>query len=886
MRDGKARTVSVENSLPLFGSNGTHEPSTFTSFKIASADQGEATTHDFKAPLNHIRRSLYFERLLERQEVIKDAHYTTFHWIFQDEIPSAKVDAFSSFPQWLAQGHGCYWIQGKAGSGKSTLVKRIHEHEQTRHHLEQWSGDMELLTASFFFWYMGHSLQKTVEGMLRSLLHGLLEQAPTLVLDAFPDLFIDAMSIAPESYLRPPYLFELEEGLHRLLQACEASRRFKICLFIDGLDECSDDHAELAEFLLRLGARSEMVKVVLSSRPLGAFVDMFSVLPGLRVQDLTTSDIQDYTQDLIPKDRYGISESDVSALVSIISERSQGVFLWVTVVVRSVLEGLRYGDTVSEFQDRVRRLPKELKDLYHRMLQDIDELYRPRAAETLRLVAIAFDPMHPQQTEPLIERFSALQLSFALEGCAVALETPATPCTTDEIQKRLEDLKPRLLSRCLGLLELRDCSDSFGTAEGPRSGKRMMSVLVEPFHRTAVEFLLDEEVSDLLTNSASPEFDTFDTLFCSTIRMVKASTPFAPESSVAATADLPPWYHLVEVLLLATDAIRRGRGVKQAYIDHLDYVFGVHWADWERRYAPASRQASHWLCAVLLNRKSTQGDWIGEDKQHINVDLDDQLCAELLERCSKINYICIIATIYRPDDLKLLSEPAFPLSKQDATLLLRLLIQVRFKPAGAGTFRVFFEHSTQQAMRCLLACGADPNVSDFTDPSCTLWTSFLLGTKEFFTCKSLLMPAEDGGSAFISMVEDFVAYGADLSVTLPWSGDPCLPSVFVYALYLLVSEGQNMFSGRGQGLESAFLARRFDVMKEAMGQAARFLREEESKTGIHNTFRGPKRWLESRRRLRGRSTETPKARVQDKEKDLRSPMSLVRRIKDKAKSAL
>lgn len=59
----------------------------------------------------------------DRENVIAVAHEKTSDWIEQDILPTnAKWD---SLIQWLRQGHGCYWINGKAASGKSTLMKYL-----------------------------------------------------------------------------------------------------------------------------------------------------------------------------------------------------------------------------------------------------------------------------------------------------------------------------------------------------------------------------------------------------------------------------------------------------------------------------------------------------------------------------------------------------------------------------------------------------------------------------------------------------------------------------------------------------------------------------------------------------------------------------------------
>jgi len=44
-----------------------------------------------------------------------------------------------------------YWINGKAGSDKSTLMKYLIMHDKTKSALEKWAGWAKLLLSSFSF---------------------------------------------------------------------------------------------------------------------------------------------------------------------------------------------------------------------------------------------------------------------------------------------------------------------------------------------------------------------------------------------------------------------------------------------------------------------------------------------------------------------------------------------------------------------------------------------------------------------------------------------------------------------------------------------------------------------------------------------------------------
>jgi ATPase subunit of ABC transporter with duplicated ATPase domains len=130
-----------------------------------------------------ILQELHFETQTERYEAVHDAHAKTFGWIFQKKSEETLYDCFVT---WLESGEDLYWINGKAGSGKSTLMRYICDNPRTKEHLLAWSGDDKLVTADFYFWNIGNRLQKSQLGLLRSLLYQVLEHVPDLIPILFP----------------------------------------------------------------------------------------------------------------------------------------------------------------------------------------------------------------------------------------------------------------------------------------------------------------------------------------------------------------------------------------------------------------------------------------------------------------------------------------------------------------------------------------------------------------------------------------------------------------------------------------------------------------------------------------------------------------------------
>lgn len=155
----------------------------------------------------NVLESLRFTTMDTREAIISKAHSQTFKWILYPHapatgtspltrIPSAaykqEVDEGSSaeldlrgwesglrtdFVDWLQSSDEIYWIAGKPGSGKSTLMKYILGDPKTQQNLKVWAKGYRLYIARYFFWYRGTEMQRSQQGLLQGLLHTVLEAA-------------------------------------------------------------------------------------------------------------------------------------------------------------------------------------------------------------------------------------------------------------------------------------------------------------------------------------------------------------------------------------------------------------------------------------------------------------------------------------------------------------------------------------------------------------------------------------------------------------------------------------------------------------------------------------------------------------------------------------
>ena len=139
--------------------------------------------------MEELLSSLRFPSITDRIEAVDESHRKTFDWIFrriENTTQYAEGRRWSNFSAWLRSGKGIYWINGKAGSGKSTLMKYIANHYKTSLLLMQWAGSSKLCTGAFFFWNSGSKLQRSQAGLFRSLLCEILAQHQELIPRVLP----------------------------------------------------------------------------------------------------------------------------------------------------------------------------------------------------------------------------------------------------------------------------------------------------------------------------------------------------------------------------------------------------------------------------------------------------------------------------------------------------------------------------------------------------------------------------------------------------------------------------------------------------------------------------------------------------------------------------
>lgn len=398
--------------------------------------------------------SLFFPEIHVREEQISDEHQGTCQWIFrsqEDWSLEADTKSWPNFVDWLKNGHGLYWINGKAGSGKSTLMNFIIHESKTDDALDTWANGSTLLRPSFFFWNSGTGLQKSYAGLLRSLIYQIASKGQDLIsilTDA--DMEFQKAASDPLRSLQIPTWTErrLSNILIQFLENKPSS--LSICFFIDGLDEFEGDRDTLIE-LLRSITNMDQTKVCFTSRPEQIFRHEFRHVPHLRLQDLNSRDIKKTAEDKIGPvlEKYARAESDVHYLIERIVRYSQGVFLWLDIVIKDIINGARNMDTFDEIQSRLYKTPDTIEGLYENMLKRLDHRYVSDAIKYFSMLKLTNDPDSRSRSLTLLDFVLAETVPWerALENDVSYFHSPGfdDACST---------LETRILTRCAGLVEI------------------------------------------------------------------------------------------------------------------------------------------------------------------------------------------------------------------------------------------------------------------------------------------------------------------------------------------------------------------------------------------------------------------------------------------------
>ncbi|KAL3455860.1 hypothetical protein BJX64DRAFT_294641 [Aspergillus heterothallicus] len=338
--------------------------------------------------------------------------HQSIHWILQDPQYTAWKDGDEV---------GLLWIKGGAGKGKTMLSVGL---------IEELARPQDESTVVIYFFCQNADYElNTLGAILKGLILQLVNQQAGL-----KELLRRRWDTEQESFSEDMTSWQsLWNILFEMLARCKYSRVYMV---VDALDE---------------------IKWLLTSRPwdgaervLLAGHDQVQVsLDGEHTSELVSGAVKAYinskVEELSRQHRYGATLK--REIETELTERSEGTFLWVSLVCKS-LEGVARDEALSTLQS----LPPGLHPFYDRVLNQLNEGEEAEVKKCMRLLKAMMTVYRPLRVE----------------------EVPSVIGLTDE-----EDMIRALVDCCASFIRLREDNIEFvhQSARDYLAGENGLSIL-------------------------------------------------------------------------------------------------------------------------------------------------------------------------------------------------------------------------------------------------------------------------------------------------------------------------------------------------------------------------------------------------------------------------
>ncbi|KAH8698037.1 hypothetical protein GQ44DRAFT_832316 [Phaeosphaeriaceae sp. PMI808] len=315
----------------------------------------------------------YQDNILNR--LIHDCCGGTTDWILKHQRMRA----------WLQNGRGppLLWLKGKPGSGKSTLCAKITQFLR--------APKQCIVLFCFYSYTISSVYPDPVVFMLATLVSQILRQNTNLATYVYEEFVAEARSVSVR---------DLQELISNLIPQLEMPR-----ILIDGIDECIRYDAngkpydltpvkDVLTAILQLESpqqSSVSPKILVVSRDVLQMVGKLAKKPTVALdqeKEALTADILHFTKQRLNeiRDKFeslvGIDDI-LHGVESNIVEKSQGMFLWVRLVLAQ-LEVDAYNR--DDLEAAIANMPRDLYDFYDRIVARITllpQLSRERAMSIL-----------------------------------------------------------------------------------------------------------------------------------------------------------------------------------------------------------------------------------------------------------------------------------------------------------------------------------------------------------------------------------------------------------------------------------------------------------------------------------------------------------------------
>lgn len=282
--------------------------------------------------------------------------------------------------------------------------------------------------------------------MLRSVLHQILSQDHGLY-PLFQSYYRDQHQTNKYVQWDLPVLLDILQSL------ANSDRVMKAYIILDAMDE--SDSRELEQILDAMAKVCStqgpgVFKCVLTTRPLGTRHRLETLRLVLEeknqqsIKSIVDNEISKIIDDIV-KEEEDIDVSVFESIKSYIKTNANGVFLWVSMVLKEAKKLSNDGWTKDDLQQLKSLLPLELMELYQRMTKRLTKLPESRLIEGKRILSTAVFSLRRLTLEETRDAILVHPIS------EVQRYEPDPDC----FSKRIEALKRRIPAVCGELIEIK-----------------------------------------------------------------------------------------------------------------------------------------------------------------------------------------------------------------------------------------------------------------------------------------------------------------------------------------------------------------------------------------------------------------------------------------------
>ncbi|KAJ8132147.1 hypothetical protein O1611_g1480 [Lasiodiplodia mahajangana] len=407
-----------------------------------------------------------------------------------------------NFATWIQRSNvsnhlGILQIIGKPGSGKSTLMKKAFEVTRAR-----FRGSEGTYVIGHFLDRGGKPLQYSAKGMFQSLLYQIGILHPTWFA-AFREHEQGDLQRLESS--KPTSYLHVLKAIFRSIFSNSLLAPKRTIIFIDGLDECGRlDAVQMGYYLEHIArlahANRVQLDICVSRREYPSITIPDSL--EIHMEAHNNIDIAHYIHRKLEPATVNLERGNL--VRELISQKSNGIFLWVSLVVEGVLENIEQGQNTNYILSRIQSLPQLLEALFHQIISDIDAENREIALRIFQWAVLATNRLRIREWHHI--------LAFIREKPPTSLtewkDSDYYTQTDSQLERRIRYLSKGLIEvkSTIGTMPIASESGSLIASAGSLDSTMGDSRVVQPIHETVAEFFNSGGASSLFPHISKYDF--------------------------------------------------------------------------------------------------------------------------------------------------------------------------------------------------------------------------------------------------------------------------------------------------------------------------------------------------------------------------------------------